>query len=251
VNVDLDEIRGKLDSVSTPERAINEKRYLKSDLEFIGVPVPGIRKIARGISNDFADGDHDGVVQAVEQMWTEPVHEFRSPAARLLEFHVDVLTAADLPLVERMLDEAGSWVYVDLLSVHVAGPLVIRLPDLGAELDRWSTHENFWLRRSAMLALLVPLREGGGDWDRFTRYAEAMWEEKEFFVRKAIGWVLRDTAKKNPERVIRFVLPRAQRASGVTIREAVKYLPDAARDEILAVYRSRPKSPRQTPQRMS
>lgn len=61
-----------------------------------------------------------------------------------------------------------------------------------------------------------------------------MLEEKEFFIRKAIGWVLRDTAKKRPELVFDWLLPRAHRASGVTIREAVKHLSADQRETVLA-----------------
>lgn len=179
------------------------------------------------------------MIAAVEHLWAEPVHEFRSLAARLLETRVDWLGPDDLPLIERLLRESRSWVYVDLLAVHVVGPLVVSYPELESELDRWSEDDDFWLRRSSMLALLVPLRQGGGDWRRFAEYAEAMWEEREFFIRKAIGWILRDASKKSPERVIRFVRPRAHRASGVTIREAVKYLPEPERDEILSACRDR------------
>ena len=83
-----------------------------------------------------------------------------------------------------------------------------------------------------MLALLVPLRQGGGDFVRFGRYADAMLDEREFFIRKAIGWVLRDTGRKRPDLVYEWLLPRAARASGVTIREAVKPLSPAQRDAI-------------------
>ena len=65
-----------------------------------------------------------------------------------------------------------------------------------------------------------------------------MLEEREFFVRKAIGWVLRETARKQPERVYAWLEPRAGRASGVTVREAVKYLPDEQRDAVLRAYRA-------------
>jgi 3-methyladenine DNA glycosylase AlkD len=75
-----------------------------------------------------------------------------------------------------------------------------------------------------MLALLVPLRRGGGDFERFSRYADAMLEEREFFIRKAIGWVLRDTSKKRPAMIAEWLAPRMHRASGVTLREALKYL---------------------------
>ena len=104
------------------------------------------------------------------------------------------------------------------------------------------------MRRSALLALLLPLRRGDGDFERFSRYADAMLEEREFFIRKAIGWVLRDTSKRRPELVAAWLGPRAGRASGVTVREAVKYLAEPQREAILATYRaSRP--PRSTSSR--
>ena len=75
-----------------------------------------------------------------------------------------------------------------------------------------------------MLCLLEPLRSGGGDWERFCRYADQMLGEREFFIRKAIGWILRDTSRQRPELVADWVRSRVDRMSGVTRREAVKYL---------------------------
>ena len=94
-----------------------------------------------------------------------------------------------------------------------------------------------------MLALLRPLRRGEGDFERFCGYADAMLEEREFFIRKAIGWVLREAAKRSPERVDRFITPRVARASGVTMREVVRALPEDRRDALMDAYRrSRSKS---------
>ena len=97
---------------------------------------------------------------------------------------------------------------------------------------------------SKLLALLLPLRDRGGArlsaaWDRFTGYADRMLEEKEFFIRKAIGWVLRETSKKRPELVVEFVGERVDRISGVAIREAVRHLGPVDRDRLMAAYRSR------------
>jgi 3-methyladenine DNA glycosylase AlkD len=91
-------------------------------------------------------------------------------------------------------------------------------------LDRWAGDDDFWIRRSSLLAHLLALRGGEGDFERFAGYADGMLAEKEFFIRKAIGWVLRDTARKRPDLVYEWILPRAARASGVTIREVVKRL---------------------------
>ena len=92
-----------------------------------------------------------------------------------------------------------------------------------------------------MLALLRPLRRGRGDFPRFARYADRMLEDREFFIRKSIGWVLRETGKPQPDTVFAWLLPRASRASGITVREAVKYLSPAQRAEVLAAYHSAPR----------
>ena len=85
-------------------------------------------------------------------------------------------------------------------SRKVSGPLVERHSSLTSALDRWASDDNLWLRRSALLAHLLPLRRGAGEWDRFVRYASQMLEEKEFFIRKAIGSVLREaTQHLSPE----------------------------------------------------
>jgi len=82
------------------------------------------------------------------------------------------------------------------------------------------------------------LGRGHGDWKRFRRYADSMLAEEEFFIRKAIGWVLRETSKKQPERVRKYVASRLERMSGVTFREAVRRLPEAERDELTRAYRT-------------
>jgi len=93
-----------------------------------------------------------------------------------------------------------------------------------------------WICRASLLAELQPLRKGG-DLGPFLRRADAMLDEKEFFIRKAIGWVLREVGKRRPEEVVAWVAPRTHRASGVTMREAVKYLPKADAERLMAAYR--------------
>ncbi len=105
-------------------------------------------------------------------------------------------------------------------------------------LDRWAGDEDFWIRRTALLALVVALRRGEGDFERISIYADAMLDDQEFFVWKAIGWVLRETAKKRPNLVYTWLLPRAARASGVTIRAAIKPLPEQQRMAVLAARRT-------------
>ena len=224
----------ELQARGRPERSEKERAYLKSALRHYGTSVPAIRAVAKATARGHPDLKHDQLVALAEVLWAEPVHERRMACVELLDVYCDRLGPADMALLERFLRESRTWALVDGLAASVVGRLVECHPELTAVLDRWAADSDFWLRRSAMLALLIPLRQGGGDFERFGRYADAMLDEREFFIRKAIGWVLRDTGRKRPDLVYEWLLPRAARASGVTIREALKPLSAAQRAAIIA-----------------
>jgi len=231
-------IERELRDLGTPERAAGTKAYLKSDLEFTGTTVPATRSVIRSWCRARPVLTREELTATAGELWARPVFECRLAAVELLDAQAALLRPGDAVTIEQMLRTARTWALVDTLAEHVMGGLVERYPELTATLDRWAGDGDFWLRRSAMLALLRPLRRGGGDFDRFSRYADQMLEEKEFFIRKAIGWILRDTAKRRPALVAEWLGPRAHRASGVTIREAVKPLPPGVRDQLMAAYRA-------------
>jgi 3-methyladenine DNA glycosylase AlkD len=197
-----------------------------------------MRQAVRAVKQQHPGLDRGRLVALVTILWSRPVFERRMMAVLLLEAFQPLLRPANMKLLERLIRESKTWAFVDELAIVIVGPLVERSPELRRVIDRWAVDDDFWLRRSAMLALLRPLRRGEGDFTRFARYAEAMLDEREFFIRKAIGWVLRETAKKRPELVYRWLLPRCAVASGVTVREAVKYLSSSQRADVLAAYAS-------------
>ena len=236
--MDVDEVEALAEAMdaelrarAVPERAEKEKAYLKSQLEHYGVTMPAIRSVATSFSKAHPDLARRDLIALVERLWAVPVHERRMLVVELLDLYGDALEGDDLALLERLLREARTWAIVDSLAASVVGPLVERRPDLADELDRWAVDDDFWIRRSALLALLIALRQGRGDFERF---ADAMLDEREFFIRKAIGWVLRDTGRTRPDLVFDWLLPRASRASGVTLREAVKPLSDTQKAAVEA-----------------
>ncbi len=230
-------LEAELRAAGTPERAAHERAYLKSDLAHLGTRVPDIRRLTKAACRAAGPLDREQVLRLAAELWSAPVHERRVAAVEVLVAGRAQLEAADLAAVERMVREAKTWALVDALAVGVAGHIVAGTPaGAGAVLDRWAADDDFWVRRTALLALLPELRRGGGDFDRFGRYAEGMLDEREFFIRKAIGWVLRETSKRQPALVSAWLAPRTGRASGVTMREAVKYLPDG--EELMAAHRA-------------
>jgi 3-methyladenine DNA glycosylase AlkD len=225
----------RLAELGTPERADKERAYLKSDLRHLGVSVPAIRTATIELLREHPDLDRQGVVMLAEALWSEPVHERRMAAVEVLDERSPLLVAEDLPLLERLVREAGTWALVDGLAAGVVGALRERHPEaVEPTLEAWSRDPDLWVRRASLLAYLVALRSGGGDFEAFARKADRMLEEREFFVRKAIGWVLRDTGRRHPELVAAWLEPRLERAAGLTVREAVKHLPDADRQRLLA-----------------
>ena len=233
------EIDQELQAVGTPERAEKERAYLKSPLRFYGATLPQTHAIVTASWRRHGGLDHDTMVATVDLLWACAVFECRMAAEDLLEMGSSMLTTADLPLLERMLRGAGTWALVDGLAAGPLGDLDRRPPGIGPTIERWAADDDVWIRRSALLAHLKALRRGEGDIDRFLRLADAMLDEREFFIRKAIGWVLRDAGKKRPADVSAWLEPRIGRVSGVTIREAVKHLPTGDRDRLLDGYRRR------------
>lgn len=230
----VEQIDIALRTQGSPERAEHEKAYLKSELEHYGTSVPAIRSVAKEVASHHPGLSHDDLVALVRALWAAPVHERRMISVELLDIYQGRLQGEDIVLIERLLRESRTWALVDSLAASVAGRLAERHPQLGLVLDRWAGDQDFWIRRAALLALLVPLRRGGGDFERFARYADTMLDDKEFLIRKAIGWVLRDTARKRPDLVYAWLLPRAAQASAVTLREAIKPLSEPQRAAVLA-----------------
>jgi 3-methyladenine DNA glycosylase AlkD len=234
--ITVDGIEARLGELADPERAVQEKRYLKSDLRHLGVRLPDVRKVAVSAA---AGLDRADTLALVAELWAEPLHERRTVAIEVLIRNVRLLTADDLAVAERLVRASHTWAYVDALAVKVVGGLLTRHPPLAGTLDIWVADENFWIRRTALLALLPGIRRGDADLDRLSAYGEALIEEREFFIRKALGWVLRELAKRDPAWVASWVGERIGLVSGVTIREAVRHLPETGRDTLLTAYRTR------------
>lgn len=208
-------------------RAEAEKRYLKSALSFHGVSLPIVRRAAA----DFLRGrEHEApltreeLIEIVDALYATDFHDLRSTAIDLLERRRALLRPADVPWLVELAQRDPGWAHLDWLAAKVIGPLVQDTRAMAKLLRTWARHESFWVRRIALLAQLVALRSGGGDFALFERIAAPMLDEKEFFIRKAIGWVLRETAKRRPAPVREFIEQHGARMSGLTRREAEKGL---------------------------
>jgi len=229
-------LRAQLKALGNSERAAQEKRYLKSALEFYGVGVPGVRKTAKAFVKAHPELDHDALLSLTRALWQHEVHELRALAVAVLELKHLQLSAADLPDLIALVRGAKPWALVDWFATRVMGPLTAG-GKLRKHIDAWAKDDDFWVRRTALLCHHDALLRGEGDFAHFARLAVPMLGDKEFFIRKAIGWVLRSTAKRTPQRTIAFVEQHARELSALSFREAVRNLP-AAQQKRLTAFRS-------------
>jgi 3-methyladenine DNA glycosylase AlkD len=225
----LRELERGLRGVASRRRAAAEKAYLKSSNTFFGNTVPQLRRATRRLVRDHPNPTREELRSVVESLWAGRVHERWTVGLMLLEAYPGTLGRRDLPFVRRLMRRGGWWNFVDVLGVHVAGPIVARQDADGRMMERWSRDRDLWVRRGALLALLPGLKDGRIRFGVFERIAVPRLSERDFFMRKALGWILREVGKSDPDSVTTFLRRNFATLSALTRREAVKYLPTSPR----------------------
>lgn len=203
--------------LADPANAAPMAAYMKGHFLFLGIKTPVRRAATRTLIRD----QHETVVGSAEALWTCPEREYQYVACDLLAKHAAALPASALPKVLALVTQKSWWDTVDGLA-KVAGTIVRNHPKLAARMDTLATHHNLWLRRIAILHQLGA-REAT-DADRLFRICLANADDPEFFIRKGIGWALRDYAYHDARAVRAFLKQHRARLSPLTIREARKNL---------------------------
>jgi 3-methyladenine DNA glycosylase AlkD len=213
----------------TPARAAGTKAYLKSDLRFYGTTMPDIRGATNDFGREHPDLSHGELRRIVDELWSTDVFELRSAGVALLSRYSALLEERDLPWLLGFVRASKTWAHVDWLASDVIGGVVGESKTALRRLPVWARDDNFWVRRTALLAQLRQLSHEAGDFALFARLAAPMLGEREFFIRKAIGWVLREVSKKRPKLVFEFLREHRDEVSSLTLSEGAKYLPPAER----------------------
>lgn len=208
---------------ANPARAIHEKAYQKSPRRFFGASIPVVRAACKEFQRANPSLSREPLLALCGELMQSEYHEHLSAAAGLLERYAARLSPADLPRLIDWIRLAAGWAINDWISIKPLGQLLLRTPDAQARLLAWSKDPDFWVRRASLLGQLDALK-AGGDFAFFASLAAPLLVEREFFIRKAIGWVLREVSKQRPALVAAFLQQHRPSLSGLTLREASKYL---------------------------
>ncbi|KJR43048.1 DNA alkylation repair enzyme [Candidatus Magnetoovum chiemensis] len=216
------------------ERAVKEKSYLKSPFEFYGVSVPFTDKMAKEFKKKNPAISKDYLIELADTLWNSNNHNEKTLAIKILSQYPEHLDIALMPYLESLLHSSTGWDHIDEISIHLVGDILAKQDSAFEYLERWSVCESFWLRRASLISQILLFRHSKGKPELFFGFARKMITEKEFFIRKAIGWTLREMSKANPDAVFDFLMEVREKASKLTLREGSKRLPDDKRALIVS-----------------
>lgn len=216
----LKEIKGIFQEHANPTIAKGAKAYMLHQFEFYGIKTPLRRKLSKDFYKAYPIYNTKELKALIQLCFKEPQRELHYFAIELLGFHKKLWNVQTITLIEWILTHNSWWDSVDGTNTHVIGKYFQLFPELVPKItDKWNQSNNFWLQRMSILFQLTYRKQT--NLALLTKYIENRQLEKEFFVRKAIGWALRAYTYTDPAWVISFVKKHPE-LSNLSKREALK-----------------------------
>lgn len=226
-----------------PERSRKEQSYFYVDRKHYGVSIKKIREYIKRYKKDLNTMEKAKVLKLAEELWKQPSFQEKTLTLFILELHKSKLDISNMPMIEKMMRESKTWALLDNLIIPLMPTILEKDESVYSYLKDWVKDHDFWVRRSALLAQLLFFRHDcGGDRQLFFDMAKTQFDESwidetykdkeeakraRFFIRKAIGWTLREMSQKKPDIVFKFIKRNKELMSGLTFREASRKLPPA------------------------
>ncbi len=222
----VEDVRARLRAAGDPAKAPTMQAYMKSALPYYGVASPAARVIFRDVLATHPLPDRHTWLATVHALWDDASHReewYAALAVVRYSRYAAYRDAAALPLYRHLATTGAWWDVVDDVATHLVGPLLIDHPEVvGPGLREWATDDDRWLRRTAVIAQVGA--KDRTDLDLLSHAIESNLDDRDFFLRKAIGWALRQHARTDPDWVRAFVAAHDDRLSGLSRREALKHL---------------------------
>lgn len=216
-------VSGQLAKVAVPKSVPGMQAYLKTDMPFYGVANPVRLPIFREMVKRFVPANRREYEAGIRALWRLEHREEKYAAIYYAYSHSAFVALASLPLYEKMIRQGGWWDLVDFLVCKLISPLYLaERAAIRPAVNGWIDDDDLWVRRTALLAHYCHKR--ATDERQLFRHSLRRAGETEFFIRKAIGWALRQYSYAEPEAVKRFLTEHRARLSGLSFREGAKVL---------------------------
>lgn len=219
--MEINAFQTAFEQAANPEKGAQMKAYLKGQFSFYGIQAGQRRMIQNKLFREFQAKKEPMDMNFIRLCWEQDEREYQYLAIDYLRIKEKELKADHLPFLVSLIESKSWWDTVDMLAAASVGSILKGNESLIDQyVESWIDSDDFWLRRTAILYQLKYKEEI--DFERLKRHCLKLQDEKEFFIRKAIGWILREASKCNPIEVKDIL--ESGHFSGLTIREASKYL---------------------------
>jgi len=215
------ELKSAFEKHADSSRAAGAKAYMRNKSEFYGLPSPERRQLVREFIAKSGYPPYELLEQIVRFAWEQPQREWQYVAMEIVEKSVKKADPNLLDLAEWMITNKSWWDSVDFVAPNIAGALFKKYPEIKMQyIGKWMESGNLWLQRSCLLHQLRDNKTA----DRVLLFnlCERLANHPDFFIRKAIGWSLRQYSKAFPEAVIDFV--NTHELSNLSRKEALKVI---------------------------
>jgi 3-methyladenine DNA glycosylase AlkD len=208
-------------SAKNPAKSVQMQNYMRGIFPFLGLDKKSRDILEKEFFKNAGYPQRKDLFNVVFELWDLPEREFQMCAISLLRKFQNSLKKNDISSIEKLIVTKSWWDSVDGLSGWICGTYFNLYPEKTHEITlKWVESGNFWLQRSALLFQLKYKKDT--DTELLKKYISRLAGEKEFFIRKAIGWILREYSKTNPDWV-KFFISTIQ-LSPLSLREAKKYI---------------------------
>jgi len=216
-------VTAQLKRLADPAKAPAMAAYMKTVQPFFGVPTPMRSAILKEMGDRFAPVDQKSYARSVMALWKLPHREERYCAIAFARRYEQFVTLESLPLYERMIREGAWWDFVDEIAVNLVGTVYGNFrAQARPVIEQWIDDEDMWIRRTALLSHMKHKKQT--DAAQLFRHCLKLSHEREFFIRKAIGWALREYSKTDPRGVRAFLTKNRGRLSNLSYAEGAKHL---------------------------
>jgi 3-methyladenine DNA glycosylase AlkD len=222
----ISEIRSALSAAGDPEKAVTQQAYMKSELPYHGITSPDLKRLLRPVLALYEPESRDAHEATVRTLWDEVTHREEWYAAIALARHRRArqwLDPASVPLWRHLIVTGAWWDVVDEIAAHLVGQtLAAHRAEVTPVMQAWATDDDLWLRRTSLICQLT--FRGETDLDLLRHAIDSNIDDPSFWLRKAIGWALRQHARTDPDWVLAEVARHGDRMAGLSRREATKHL---------------------------
>lgn len=201
--------------------AVGQSKYMKNHFAFLGITSPIRKELQKPFLAKQNLPDKKEGFEVVRLLWQQPEREFHYFALELLFAYKKHYEIADIEFFEQLILSNSWWDSVDYLSPKIVAAYCQKFPVMQEKIaHKWMKSENIWLKRSALLFQLKYKNQLNAE--LLKTIILSMHTTNEFFINKAIGWILREYARTNPQWVLDFVATHP--LSNLSKREALKHL---------------------------